>query len=188
MRQDVRLARYDVRTGWLPPVCPRHGTPTTDRRKQKFSSKTPPWLHALALVLFLTLSLIGLLIVAIVGNSVTKTERAAMPTCEQCRADRTPVRLLRVISGLAGFALLVGAAVASSVVLVLTGSLVLLIWVASLTSTAEGLYAIRGRVVDDHWLDLRDVHPNFVAAIRPNPAWMFVPAAYGYVHQPAHWQ
>jgi hypothetical protein len=181
MKRDIRLARYDVRTGWLPQICPRHGVPATSLRKQRFSSRTPPWV----LLIFFVAPLICL----IVAVCLTKTERTKMPTCPACDADFRQVRLLRVTSGLVGLALLVGAAAASSIALLLTGGLVLLIWLLSLSSSTAALYGVTGRVVDDHWLDVRGVHPNFVAAIRPNPAWAFAAQpAYGYAQQPAHWQ
>jgi hypothetical protein len=186
MKRDIRLARYDVRTGWLPQICPRHGAPATGSRKQKFYEPTPMWVFIL-LVLGL-LFILGLLIGLVVALAITKSEQAQMPTCRQCDADRTQVRLLRVVSGLVGVALLTGSAVAGSVVLLLTGCLVLLIWLVSLSSSAQAMYAVRGRLVDDTWLDLRGVHPDFAAAIRPNPAWAFAQPALGHAQQPAHWQ
>jgi hypothetical protein len=179
VKRDIRLARYDVRTGWLPQICPRHGTPATGSRKQKFT-KTPLWVW-----LFLVT---GLLIPVILAAILTKTEQGKMPTCRQCDADRTQVRVLRVVSGVVTVALLAGSAMAGSVVLLLTGCLVLLIWLLSLSSSAQALYGVRGRLVDDTWLDLRDVHPSFVAAIRPNPAWAFAqPAAtHGYASGPSY--
>lgn len=180
MKCDIRLARYDVRTGWLPQICPRHGAPATGTRKQKFSSKTPSWVFLLVLV--------ALLLAMIVASCIAKTESAAVPTCDQCDGDRRQVRLLRYVSGPVSLALLTGAAAAASAVLALTGTLVLIIWLLSLSTAAAGMYSVRGHVVDDHWLDLRDVHPDFVAAIRPNPAWAFAQPAYGHVPQPAAWR
>jgi hypothetical protein len=163
VKRDVRLARYDVRTGWLPRICPRHGVPATGRRRHQFTSKTPAWVWLLIVVAWL--------IAVIVAAAIAKHERAQMPTCGQCDRDRLRFRVARYALGLGGLLVAFVGIQADSVLLGLVGSVACLIWLLSWLDDAKRLYAVRGCVVDDHWLDLRDVHPAFVAALAPNPAW-----------------
>lgn len=170
MKRDIRLARYDVRTGWLPQICPRHGAPATGSRMHRFSSPPPAWVWLLIVV--------SLLIAALIADSMAKKERAQIPTCGQCNTDRTRVRLARVALGFGGVGLFIFAVAADAGGLALLSCLFVLLWLLSLSTLVEPLYMVRGQVVDDTWLDLREVHPNFIAAIRPNPAWAFAqPAA-----------
>jgi hypothetical protein len=172
MKRDIRLARYDVRTGWLPPVCPRHGVPATGSRKRRFTAPPPAWLWLLVIV--------SLLVAALVADSMANAERADIPTCRQCDADRMRVRLVRVALGLGSVATFLYAIVADVGGLALLACLLVLRWVLSMSTLLEPFYAVRGQVVDDQWLDLRDVHPGFIAALRPNPAWAVPqPAGYG---------
>jgi len=43
-------------------------------------------------------------------------------------------------------------------------------WLLSLLSSVTTLNDVRG-FLDGPWLRLKGVHPAFVAALRPNPAW-----------------
>lgn len=163
----------------MPSVCPRHGLPATGTRTQRFTSPTPAWV--------MPLIVLSLLIGALIASALAKNEDVQIPTCGECDGDRVRVRFIRLGLGLGGLALLVAGAVVPSAALGWVGVLLLVVWMFAVTTIIEPLYAIRGRVVDDSWLDLRAVHPNFVAALRPNPAWA-APAAPGYVPAAAYAQ
>lgn len=145
--------------------------PATGSRKQRFSSHLPGWM--------LPLMLISFLIAVLLVGWVERHEDVLVPTCSQCDGDRARVRLIRVAMGLGGFALCAVAIATSSAALGWVGVLLLVVWMFALTDVVDPLYRVRGRVIDDSWLELRAVHSNFIAALRPNPAWA-VPATPGY--------
>jgi hypothetical protein len=162
---DVAIARYDANTGWLPPVCPKHGRPADRAIQRKFSTPTPGWVFALLLI-----SWIVVLIAAAVNQ---KSDTLAMPGCFECsNAARTRL-WIRCGTGLAALLAIVAAVVTGSGGLIALSILLGLIWLLALSSLVESIGQVTGKL-DGPWLRLKGVHPAFVAALRPNPAWQQV--------------
>jgi hypothetical protein len=174
---DVAIARYDATTGWLPPICPKHGVRADRVITRKFSTPTPAWVF-----LFLLLGVLPLIIAA---ACVRKSDVVTMPGCHECDvAGRTRLQI-RWGTGIAALVAFVAACVTASPWLFLVAFVVVVAWLLALSSTLNSLGAVTG-TLDGPWLRLKGVHPAFVAALRPNPAWQRQPQpAAAVYHVPA---
>jgi hypothetical protein len=178
---DVAIARYDATTGWLPPVCPKHGRPADHAIRRKFSTPTPPWVYALLLF--------SLLIAALAQHSVQKTDEISLPGCPDCTSAVRTRLVIRWVTGVVALLVLVAAITTGSAPVAVIFVAVALVWLVTLSSLMSG-----GQVsgtLDGPWLRLKGVHPAFMAALRPNPAWA-VPASVGangssYPAETAYW-
>jgi hypothetical protein len=159
---DVAIARYDVATGWLPAVCPKHGVPADRATKRKYYGVTPAWVYFTILL--------GLLPFALIQMSVRKSDDVTLPACGSCHEAKRRLLFIRIGTPLAGVVIFVLGAVLGSGGLAALSLLFVIAALLSISSLADPLTGVGG-TIDDHWLRLRGVHDAFVAALRPNPAW-----------------
>jgi hypothetical protein len=165
----------------FPPVCAMTGRPAELWRKFKFS--TPPtWVYAL-LILILAGG-IGILLYVLVVNLVSQKAEGFLPLT---RAGRNRLWLyIGVVVALLPISFIVffvGLAFGSgtdatsstiSVVLVLAGLLLFILFIAG--ALMRSLFGPRAKVSEpipgqtDRVVELRNVHPNFVAAVQQQHA------------------
>lgn len=156
MTTNVTVPGYAISSGGVQHlgVCPRHGRPASGVRKQKFGSKTPLWIIAIAIF--------TLLIAAIVAEAIRKRVTGPIPTCGQCDTDRK--RFHWQVAGLWALdvALLVGGL--SGNAFALLGWLALTL-IALVYGTQTYRYSVQGTVSDDGmWVELKKVDAAFAEA------------------------
>jgi hypothetical protein len=141
-------------------ICPRHGRPAQNVRRQKFGSKTPSWVILLALL--------TLLVAAIVAEAIRKRVAGPVPVCEQCVKDRRTFRLQVAAVWAVDLVLLVGGASGNAPALVGW----LLVTVLGLVfSTRTSRYSVEGIVSrDGRFVELKKVDESFAAACQPQMA------------------
>ncbi|MEP7055180.1 MAG: hypothetical protein ABI912_08015 [Actinomycetota bacterium] len=163
---DVAIARYDANTGWLPPVCPKHGRPADRPVSRKFYTPTPWWVYPFILL--------SLLVAALIAAAIRKSDQIQMPGCAQCSTSARTRTQVRVGTGVVALIDLSAAVVWGSGGLFVLAIPLVLAWLLSLSSLLDALVQVSGSL-DGPWLKLKGVHPAFIAALRPNPAWNAVP-------------
>src|SRR5262249_14664962 len=89
----VRLGRYEIEHGLLPPLCMRCGAPATTTKRKTFSW-SPSWIYVL--ILF------GLLPFVIVALILTRRMRIEAPLCA-AHQKHWSGRALFLVLGLVGF-------------------------------------------------------------------------------------
>src|SRR4051812_23606652 len=77
---SVSVPAVVVERGLLPPVCPRHGLPSTELKIRKFYTRTPTWVLALCLV--------SLAIPVLVAMAMRRSIQGQVPACESCSGAR----------------------------------------------------------------------------------------------------
>lgn len=171
---DVAIARYDASTGWLPPVCPKHGCRADRQISRKYSTPTQTWVYLLILV--------AVLVFVIVAATLRKSDDVAMPACRQCAEGAAKRGQIRWGTGLGSLGILVLAFVTTSSWLFLLAGLAFVGWLLCVSSMLDSMCGVAGSL-DGPWLRLKGVHPAFIAALLPNPAWnrpQYVPIQQGY--------
>jgi hypothetical protein len=175
------LSRVQIWAGQLavsdfPPVCAMTGRPAQVWRK--FSFRTPPgWVYAL--LVLLVLGLVGLIIFALVEYAVSEKASGHLPLTKAAR-NRLVIVVSVIVALLpAGIILLIaGAAFGAGTDSTTSGIGALAIWVGVLAFIAfivgaltRSLWGPRAKVFPaqlgfaDKIVELRNVHPNFVAAV-----------------------
>lgn len=161
----------------FPPVCAMTGRPGEVWRKFKFS--TPPtWVYAL--LILVCIGGLGIILYAIIVTLVSQKASGHLPLTKAAR-NRLNVYIGVVVALLPVSLVLffVGLAVASnndstssaiSLALVITGVIVFALFLVG--ALARSLFGPRGKVMEpqpgqlDGIVELRNVHPAFVAAIQ----------------------
>ena len=69
-----------IERGTLPPVCPRHGFPSTEMKERKFYTRTPAWV--------LVLCLVSLAVPVFVALAMRRSVEGLVPACESCAGER----------------------------------------------------------------------------------------------------
>ncbi len=187
------IARYDVATHWLPAICPKHGLPADRRVTRRYSSELPMWMNVVLGVSFLLflyafgVFLIVAAICALIHLSTRTTDEVTLPACGSCDRRRRLVLHIRIGSGVSALVLLVAAAGLSSGGLMVLAVVVAIVWLFLMTSLLHPVHMATG-YIDQQWLWLRNVHPEFARSLRPNPAWQspqWTPPAHG-AYQPQY--
>ena len=161
----------------FPPVCAMTGRPAQTWRK--FNFQTPPgW--AYALLFLIVLGGLGLIIFAIVVYLISEKASGHLPLTFKAR-NRLRIVIWTVLLLLpVGFALFIaGAALGSGTDSATSGIGALMSWLGALAVVAffvaaltRGMWGPRGKVspaqpgYTDKLVELRNVHPNFVAAVQ----------------------
>lgn len=150
--------------GWVPPICVRHGGPSTRRDRRSFYTKTPTWVVLLIFV--------ALMLALVVALCVRGTVTAEVPSCDRCASERRRFKWWVAAAWLGDVVLLVGITQLGAVgfVLWLVATVAALCW-----SFAGDRSRVTGTVSKDRlWVALKGVHPTFAAAINgalvPPPA------------------
>jgi hypothetical protein len=153
----VQVPAHWVAANYLPPICARHGGPSTSVVKRKFSTRPPGWSYVLILV--------GVLIFAIVAMALQFSVRTSLPACAECSRDRRRFIGLALSGWVAAIILTVVASTATtSAALVVLGLLALAC--ALVFSFVGDSFRVSGHVTADRaWVNLKGVHATFAAAI-----------------------
>ena len=130
--------------------------------KRKFYTPTPVWV--IILIIF------SLLVALLVALAIRKTDEIGLPGCQSCADATRNRRRIRWGTGIASLVVLIGAGTTGNDALLLLFFIVVLAWLMSFSTLLDSMGAVTGRLYGP-WLQLKGVHPAFVAAMRPNPAW-----------------
>lgn len=144
-----------LQQGTLPPVCARHGGPSTSMRKRTFYTRTPWWVILIVLA--------SLLVGLIVALAIRKTLHARLPECARCAQEHRQFRTITAALWGATVVLLVLAVSLSSGGL---GLLCFLVGVVALIWSFAGRRQVQGFLTTDQaWVDLKGVSDEFAGAI-----------------------
>ncbi len=177
----VQIWASQLEANDFPPVCAMTGRPGEVWRKFKFS--TPPtWVYAL--LILVCIGGLGIILYAVIVTLVSQKASGQLPLTKASR-NRLNAYIGVVVALLpASFVLFfAGLAVGSNndstssaiwIVLVITGLLLFVLFVVG--ALARSLFGPRGKVMEpqpgqlDRLVELRNVHPAFVAAIQQQHA------------------
>jgi len=165
----------------FPPVCAMTGRPGEVWRKFKFS--TPPtWVYAL--LVLICLGGLGIILYAVVVTLVSQKASGHLPLTKAARnrlnvyigvvVALLPISFVLFFVGLAVGSNNDSASSAISAALVIAGLLVFILFIVG--ALARSLFGPRGKVMEpppgqlDKLVELRNVHPAFVAAIQQQHA------------------
>ncbi|MCA1823065.1 MAG: hypothetical protein ABR520_07170 [Mycobacteriales bacterium] len=154
---EVTVSSQLVGSSYFPPICARHGGPSTRWKERDFHSKTPGWVIVLAVL--------SLLIGAIIALAIRKTVHSRLPACDACRADRRRFALLVVGAWVGVVVTLVLAAAINNPIAFIVW---LLLLVGALVFSFMGeLFRVRGYLTRDQAVVvMKGVSPQFAQAIR----------------------
>ena len=157
-----------IQRGMLPPVCPRHGLPSTETRQRKFYTRTPTWV--------LVLCLVSLAVPVLVALAKRRSIQGHVPACESCAGAR-------VVFVQRSIALWSATVITLMLAIGLGNAVLLLLWLAmtagSLVFTFTGDTSVVVGEVDKGLatVRLRGVASPFVQAVAEAPAALANPAA-----------
>ncbi|MEO6714210.1 MAG: hypothetical protein ABIM89_12380 [Mycobacteriales bacterium] len=162
---DIQIALYDVQTGWLPAICPKHGQRADRASERKFGTKLPSWV-----VVFILLGILPFLIACAV---MQKAQTFRFPSCADCQSGRQAARVIRWVVGLGSLGALGAGVGTASAGLVVLGSVLVLGWLFAMSTVLDVMSGPTGTLFENS-IQVKKVHPAFIAAMRPNPALRYV--------------
>jgi hypothetical protein len=149
-----------IERGQLPPVCPRHGFPSTDMTSRTFYTRPPTWVFALCLV--------SLAVPVLVALALRRSVQGRVPTCESCAGARV-IFVQRSIALWAASLITLAAAV------LLGNGVLLLLWLAMTAGALVFSFAgdtsqVAGELQKGRTtVQLRGVASPFVQAVTDHP-------------------
>src|SRR4051794_27716336 len=165
---SVRVPVALIERGMLPPVCPRHGLPSTETKNRKFYTRTPTWV--------LVLCLVSLAIPVFVALALRRSVEGRVPVCESCAGERVSF-VQRAI------ALWAAAVIVLTLAALLGNAVLLLLWLALTAAALVFTFAGDSSSVDGElerdrsMVRLRGVASPFVQAVTDDPEALRIPAA-----------
>lgn len=152
----VQVPETWMAQSYLPPLCARHGVPSTSSLKRTFYSKPPPWSY---LLIFFGV-VVFVLVVTLTRAKVTGN----VPACVECARERRRFWLMVLAAWIASLAILVLGITFSKAGVTLLGFFAIL--GAVIVSLLGDRFRVSGNVSKDRiWVNLKGVHETFAAAV-----------------------